>query len=63
VFIVKFEHYSNINDVLEFKGHDLFADDILEDELEEDDFHYSMLIGKKVFTEHNVYVGIVTSMY
>jgi 16S rRNA processing protein RimM len=61
LLIVKFEKYSNINEILAFKGFDLFADDILEEELDENDYHYSNLIGKKAYTDQDVYIGVVTA--
>jgi len=62
LLIVKFEQFSNINEVLEFIGYDLFADDVLEEELADDDYHYSTLIGKKVYTDQALFVGEVTSI-
>ena len=60
LFIVKFEGYDSINDILPYKGLFLYSD--VKPELEEDDFHYEDLLDKKVFTEDGVYIGRVSSL-
>ncbi len=62
LLIVKFKSYDNINDILVYKGLDVYADDMIEDELEEDDFHYQSLLNKDVYTNTNEFVGTVSSL-
>ncbi len=62
VLIVKFKSYDNINDILVYKGLDVYADGIIEDELEEDDFHYHSLLDKDVYTNSNEFVGTVINL-
>ncbi len=60
--VVKFAGIDNINDVLPFKGLDLYADDDISHQLEDDDYHYRDLIGKAVYDEQDVLIGHVTAM-
>lgn len=62
MFIVKFQSYDNINDILVYKGLDVFTDEVVTEELEDDDYHYQSLLDKKVYTNTNQYVGIVTGL-
>jgi 16S rRNA processing protein RimM len=62
LLIVKFKGYDNINDILMYKGLELYSDEDVTDELEDDDYHYHDLIDKDVYTDQNVYVGKVASM-
>lgn len=62
LLIVKFKSYDNINDILVYKGLDVYADEIIEEELEEDDFHYQSLLNKAVYTDKNEFVGTVMSL-
>ncbi|MDI6452923.1 ribosome maturation factor RimM [Peloplasma aerotolerans] len=62
LLIVKFKGYDNINDILMYKGLELYSDEDVTDELEDDDYHYHDLIDKDVYTDQNVYVGKVVSM-
>ncbi|MBU1093305.1 MAG: ribosome maturation factor RimM [Firmicutes bacterium] len=62
ILIVKFKSYDNINDILVYKGLDVYADEIVEEELEEDDFHYQSLLNKDVYTNTNDFVGTVCSL-
>jgi len=62
ILIVKFKGYDNINDILMYKGLDLYSDDDASDELDEDTYHFDMLIGKDVYTDQDVYVGKVTTL-
>ncbi|MCF7930411.1 MAG: ribosome maturation factor RimM [Acholeplasmataceae bacterium] len=62
LLIVKFKSYDNINDILVYKGLDVYADEIIEEELDEDDFHYQSLLNKEVYTNTNEYVGTVFSL-
>lgn len=62
LFIVKFKGYDNINDILMYKGLDLYSDEDVTDELEEDDYHYQTLIDKKCYTKEGLFLGTVTSI-
>ena len=62
LLIVKFKGYDNINDILMYKGLDVYADEDMSDELDEDTFHYDMLIGKDVYTDQAIFVGKVISL-
>ena len=59
VLIVKFHSYDDINDILIYKGLDVYADGIPVEELEEDDYHYDSLLDKDVFTNDSIFVGKV----
>ena len=61
-WIVLFDSYDNINDVLKFKDLDVFSLNIKAEELEADDYHYQHLIDKKVYTDQGDYVGLVRAM-
>lgn len=60
--IVKFYGYENINDIIKYKGFDLFSDEDLLQELEEDEYHYNDLISKAVFDEKGNLLGKTTSV-
>ncbi|MBN2300627.1 MAG: 16S rRNA processing protein RimM [Acholeplasmataceae bacterium] len=62
LLIVKLKAYDNINDILVFKGLDVYSDHKPEKELETDDFHYQDLLDKAVYTSDDVLVGYVQSM-
>lgn len=62
MFIVKFKEYHNINDVLYLKGQEVYTDESPDDQLEEDDYHFDMLLDKDVYTDTNQYVGKVISL-
>jgi 16S rRNA processing protein RimM len=62
IWIVQFESFDNINDVLSFKGLDIYTKENLNESLEDDQYHYQHLIGKKVYTDKGVFVGLVSSM-
>jgi 16S rRNA processing protein RimM len=62
LFIVKFKGYDNINDILPFKGLDVFSESDVEDQLEADDFHYQDLVDKQVFDTEGNLLGHVISM-
>lgn len=62
LFIVKFKGYDNINDILPYKGMDVFSDHDVNDQLEEDDFHYQDLVDKKVFDTEGNQIGMVVSI-
>ena len=62
ILIVKFEGYDDINDILFLKGHDVFSEEDVEDQLNDDDFHYEDIIGKKVVTDLLEAVGIASAL-
>lgn len=62
LLIVKLKGYDNINDILIYKGLDVFSDEQVDDELEEDDYHYSDLIGKPCVNEQGILLGHVISI-
>ncbi len=62
LLIVKFKSYDNINDILVYKGLDIYVDERPDQELEEDDYHYEDLLEKDVYTIDNIFVGKVISM-
>lgn len=62
LLIVKFKAYDNINDILYLKGLDVYSDDDVSDQLEEDDYHYETLIDSLVYLDDQTYVGKVISL-
>ncbi len=60
--LVKFLNMDNINDVLVYKGMNLFSKEKPDETLEADEYLYEDLIGKKVLRENDEVVGVVTSM-
>lgn len=62
MLIVKFKSYDNINDILAYKGLDVYTDEKPKDLMDSDDYHYQDLIEKKVYTDQNELVGSVISM-
>jgi len=60
LFIVKLKGYDDINDILQFKGLEVYSDK--EPDLEEDDYHYQSLLDKEVYTDQNEHVGKVASL-
>lgn len=56
-FIVKFEHYDNINDVMKFKSKEIFIDSENLIDLEEDEFYIKDLIGLNVIDKSNNKIG------
>ena len=62
LYIVKFKNFDNINDILMFKGYDVYSDDDVTDELEEDDYHYLSLIDKLCYTPEGTFLGTVESV-
>ncbi|MEI7027359.1 ribosome maturation factor RimM [Paenibacillus sp. y28] len=57
VYIIKFQGYNNINDVLPYKGWLLKVSEEHRAELEEDEFYYSDMIGCAVVTEEGEELG------
>lgn len=62
ILIVKFVGYDNINDVLAYKGLYVYSDQEVLDQLEEDDYHYEDIIGKKIVLDDQSEVGIAISL-
>ncbi|PKK92533.1 MAG: 16S rRNA processing protein RimM [Tenericutes bacterium HGW-Tenericutes-6] len=62
ILIVKLRSYDDINDVLIYKGLDVYADEIPVEELEDDDYHYDSLLEKAVYTNDHVYIGKVVGL-
>lgn len=60
ILIVKFMEYSNINDVLEFKGLSIYSDH--RGKLKSDEYYYEDLIDLEVYTDTDEYVGIVVNI-
>ncbi|WP_157868336.1 ribosome maturation factor RimM [Acholeplasma palmae] len=61
MLLIVFENYGSLNDVMTFKGQDVFTDEAYEI-TEEDTYHFLELIGLKVYTDTNDYVGVVTDV-
>ncbi len=62
MLIVKFKNYDDINDILPYKGLYVFSDEEIDDQLEDDDYHYDDVIGKDVYTDDMIFVGKVSSL-
>ncbi len=61
VLITKFKDIDNINDVLQYKGLFVFAEDKSED-IEDDEYYYDELIKKDVYLENGEKIGFVISV-
>ncbi len=61
VLITKFEGIDNINDVLQYKGLFIYAEEKSED-IEDDEYYYDELIKKDVYLENGEKVGFVISV-
>jgi 16S rRNA processing protein RimM len=62
LFIVKFKGIDNINDIEMYKGLPIYSDEEIDDELDEDDYHYHTLIDKPCYKEDLTYIGKVMSI-
>ena len=62
MLIVKFKGIDNINDVLPFKGLDLYSDMDVKDQLGKDDYHYESLVDKRCFNQEGVELGRVSGI-
>lgn len=62
ILITKFVGYDNINDILPFKGLYLYSDEEIDDQLEDDDYHYEDVIEKDVILEDGTKVGKAISL-
>lgn len=57
--LLKFEGYSNINEVEKYKGCELYVPEEMLFELGEGEYYYHEIIGCGVFTEEGEYIGKV----
>lgn len=57
--LLKFEGYSNINEVEHFKGRELFVHEEMLSELDDGEFYYYEIIGCDVFSEQGEHIGKV----
>lgn len=57
--LLKFEGYTNINEVEQFKGKELFVSEEMLSELDEGEFYYYEIIGCEVFSEEGEFIGKV----
>ncbi len=62
ILIVKFVGYDNINDVLSYKGLYVYSDEEVDEQLDNDDYHYEDIIGKKVILEDQSEIGVALSL-
>lgn len=62
ILIIKFKGYDDINLIEAYKRLELYSDDLVTDELEEDDYHYSDLIDLDVFDLNHQKLGTVKSI-
>ncbi len=62
ILIVKFVGFDNINDILIYKGLYVYSDEDIENQLEDDDYHYEDVIGKDVILEDHSKIGIAISL-
>lgn len=60
--VVKFKGIDDINHILQYKGLDVYSETDVTDQLEEDDYHYQDLIGKKVTDTDGIILGEVISL-
>ncbi|MFA6692793.1 MAG: ribosome maturation factor RimM, partial [Acholeplasmataceae bacterium] len=62
ILIVKFKGIDNINQIELYKGFDLYSDESVSNELEEDDYHYSELVDLAVYDQEDHLLGKVFSI-
>lgn len=62
ILIVKFKGIDDINQIELYKGFDLYSDESITNELEEDDYHYSELVDLVVYDQENHHLGKVISI-
>lgn len=58
--VVTFVGYDDINSVNNFKGKELYTDE--EPILEDDEFHQDEIIGKEVYNQNNLLIGVVSGI-
>lgn len=59
-FIILFEGYQNINEVLKYQGLEVFTNE--KPELDVNEFHFNDLINKEVVNQENNYLGKVVDV-
>lgn len=57
--VLKFKEYNNINEVLKFKGCDVYAPELSSDSLEDDEYFVEDLIGLEVYSTEDQFLGKV----
>jgi 16S rRNA processing protein RimM len=62
VLIVKFVEFNDINQILPYKGLYVYSNADVSEQLENNDYHYEDVIGKKVVTEQFEQVGIASAL-
>jgi|SRR5690606_994362 len=60
LLLIAFEGLNQIDDVIHLKGLELYTKD--EPKLLENEYHFSMLVGKPVYTSNSFHVGMVESV-
>ncbi|WP_103980966.1 ribosome maturation factor RimM [Helcococcus massiliensis] len=60
--IVKFKDYNNINDVLKFKGMDIYIEEDDLADLEEDEYYIKDLIGLDIYSSDEK-IGVLEDIY
>ncbi|HRT68901.1 MAG TPA: ribosome maturation factor RimM [Bacilli bacterium] len=60
--LITINHLENINDVLEYVGKDIYVDSLSRENLQENDFYYSEIIGLTVFDEEHNLLGKVSDI-
>lgn len=60
--LVSFVNYQDINLVEQFKGCKLYIDETKQEPLEEDEYHFHELIGKKVYNQNHEFIGVVSEI-
>lgn len=61
-YFISFEGLNDINLVEKYHSKTLFISDLDRNDLEDDSFYYSELIGLKVYNEENKYKGIISEI-
>lgn len=60
--LVTFVGYEDINLVEKYKGSNLYIENNLDDELEDDEYYYREIIGLKCYNTSNKYLGICVGL-
>lgn len=61
--IIKLKEFNNINEILQFKGTNVYIPrEIVEDNLQKDEYLIDDLIGSEVYNQNNEKVGIVRTI-
>lgn len=62
LLIVKFKSFDNINDILAYKGLDVYTDEEPKESMDDDEYHYVDLVDKAVYSDQSEHIGSVISM-